>query len=403
MRKNLLYIVVAVIVLVLGIISYYNIRNRGKTFDPRITLRQADKIPYGTSVARQLLPKLFTKTNIYYTRTYANYWDSISTYDSAQAIFIVTTEFNADNEELSILNNFVKEGNYVFVVARSFSTDAQEFFRFNYSPTSFQQIQGNNDSLELRLENSVFGAQSSYVYPGSKYESIFTKVDTPYTTVLGRSDEGYPNFIQLRLGKGSFFIHTVPLAFSNYFILHKKNVAYYSQAVSVLPQQVNKIVWNEYYLSKKRSSNREPNWLGVLMRFPAFKWALITAILTGLLYILLGMRRRQRMIPAYAKPRNESLEFVKTMGRLYFEKKDHKNLARKMGAYFLDHVRLRYKIATHELDEDFVKRLQFKSGYSQSELQYLVGFINDLEQLPAVSENQLLNFQRQLELFYQNT
>jgi hypothetical protein len=402
MRKNLVYIIAAAAVLFLCIVSVINARNRPRQIDHRITLRQSDKIPYGTSAAKQLLPQLFSNARVFYNRDYATYWDSVSSYESNQAVIIMANALYADKDELERLLDFVKHGNYVFIIARSFSYDAQEFFGFSYAENTFDQLSGRQDSLRIRLEPSVFTTQSDFIYPGKKFESFFDKWDTAHTAILGRSSDGEPNFITMKAGAGSFFIHCAPLAFSNYFILHKNNVSYYNQAISVLPHQLDKIVWNEYYLTKKRGQ-KEPNWLGVLMRFPAFKWALLTAMLAGLLYILLGMRRRQRMIPVYTRPQNESLEFVKTMGRLYFENKDHKNLAKKMGAYFLDHVRVRYKLSTHLLDDEFIQKLQFKSGYPSDQVKYLVGFTRDLEGLPAVSEGQLLQFQKQLELFYQNT
>ena len=141
----------------------------------------------------------------------------------------------------------------------------------------------------------------------------------------------------------------------------------------------------------------------VLFRYPAFKWGLITAIaLLGLL-ALLGSRRRQRPIPTYTKPRNDSLDFVKTLGRLYFDRGDHHNLARKMSVYFLDHVRHTYKLSTQTLDGEFVSALHRKSGYGEKELGALVAFINYLGKQTKISEQQLAQFHRQLELFYQNT
>ena len=71
------------------------------------------------------------------------------------------------------------------------------------------------------------------------------------------------------------------------------------------------------------------------------------------------MRRKQRYIPVVAKPKNDSLDFVKTIGRLYYDKGDHKNLSRKMGAFFLEHVRSRYKLPTGTLNEEFINNSYF--------------------------------------------
>lgn len=91
------------------------------------------------------------------------------------------------------------------------------------------------------------------------------------------------------------------------------------------------------------------------------------------------------------------------MGRLYYDRRDHKNLARKMSVYFLEHVRSTYKLPTHTLDEPFIEALHYKSGYSREDLNEVVSFIQYLQNDGSVSEYQLINFHNQLGSFYQNT
>jgi len=119
-----------------------------------------------------------------------------------------------------------------------------------------------------------------------------------------------------------------------------------------------------------------------------------------LLYVLMEMRRKQRYIPVIKKPANDSLEFVKTIGRLYHDKGDHKNLCKKMSAYFLEHIRSRYKLPTSELDEAFQNNLHFKTGVEQEEINGIVSFIRHLDTLDTVSDKQLAWFHKQLETFY---
>ena len=136
------------------------------------------------------------------------------------------------------------------------------------------------------------------------------------------------------------------------------------------------------------------------MRYPGLKAALLTAIFTLLLFVLLGMRRRQRYIPVMTKPKNDSLDFVKTIGRLYYDRGDHKNLCRKMAAYFLEHVRNRYKLPTGTLDENFISQLRFKSGADEPEIRGIVSFIKYIDDAPAINNNDLTDFHKQLESFY---
>ena len=408
MKKTFPYIIGAV---VLGLLVLIMMASRGKPLrqrrmDERITLQRKDKIPYGTRVAQELLPSLFPHAAFPTDDRYPGSWDSIDTYQSNQAVILIADYFDADEEQLNRLGNFVSRGNTVFMIARNYSDAAARYFAL-----SFDTYLIASDSLRVKLEAPAFAVDSVFTYPGFRYagfihpfDSIKNKrgYDSIRTAIMGRDEFGHPNFVRMNKGSGSFFIHTAPLAFSNYFILHKNNVAYYQQALSVIPKNVKTVLWNEYFLIRY-NNEEEPNWLSTLFKYSAFKWGLLTALFTLALFMLLGMRRKQRMIPPYEKPKNESLDFVKTLGRLYYDKRDHKNLAMKMGAYFLEHVRSTYKMATHTLDSEFVKSLHVKSGYPEPEIKKIVSAIQSLNEWPNVNEKWLADFHKQLELFYQNT
>ncbi len=404
--KNLIpYILGGVLLLLLVMVLMANRGKPVRRMDERITLRQRDKIPYGTAVAKHLLPSLFPNAVVHADARYPGAWNGINAYEQNQAVILVADFFNADDDELQRLNEFVGKGNFVFIIARSFSDEASNFFNLNFSSYYNYYTGGDEDTLFVKLQQPGFLTDSLFTYPGKKYEGRIQKIQTVKTALLGQNEGGSANFVQLNKGTGRFFVHTSPLAFSNYFILHKQNAAYYQQALSVIPKDVKAVVWNEYFLEKRRSPSKKEdvNWLGTLFNYPAFKWGLLTAFFTLLLYVLLGMRRNQRMIPPHEKPTNDSLDFVKTLGRLYYDRRDHKNLAGKMGAYFLEHVRSTYKITTHTLDDDFIQSLHVKSGYPQPEIKKIVTEIEQFSEWPNISEERLADFHKSLELFYQNT
>lgn len=405
MKKLWPYIIIFGVLALIFIIIVGANRKLPRRMDERISLREKDKIPYGTAAARSLISSLFPRATVTSDSKNPGYWKDVSVYSDKQAVILMSGYFNADEYEIKKIIEFVENGNYVFIIGRGFSTDAQTAFNFTYGQDNFSAIYNVvEDSLKVKLEKPSFASDSLYVYPGAKFESWFETFDTSHALVLGRN-ESQPNFIRMDIGEGAVFIHSAPLAFSNYFILHKNNIRYFEQALSVIPRKVEKIVWNDYYLNKRVSNNRErsPNWLGVLIKIPAFRAGFFVLLLLLLLWVLLSTRRRQRMIPEHAKPRNESLDFVKTMGRLYYERRDHENLARKMGIYFLEHVRSTYKLPTHTLDESFIEALHFKSGFSKGDLNEIVSFVQYLQDNGSVNEDQLIHFHNQLESFYQNT
>lgn len=405
MKKLVPYFIVAGVLVLITLLVVLSNRKRTRKMDERITLKEKDKIPYGFAATKELSAALFPNTSFYSDENNPGYWDEISMTADKQAAIVVAGYFNADDEEISRLMRFVQNGNYVFVITQSFSEEAQSAFRFTFDQEGSFLFGGGGDSLKVRLMKPFFPSDSLYIYPGKKFGSWFESLDTLHTTVLGRNEKNQPNFLRFNYGDGAFFIHSAPLAFSNYFILHKNNIHYFEQAISVLPNDLNTIVWNEYYLINRRSKDdeREPNWLRVLLRYNEFRWGFGTLLFLLLLWILLNSRRKQRMIPAHPRPQNDSLDFVKTMGRLYYDRKDHQNLAKKMSMYFFDHVRSTYKLPTHTLDESFIEMLHYKSGYPAENLKEIIAFVQDVRNGGPVNEQQLNHFHNQLESFYQNT
>jgi hypothetical protein len=408
LKKYIPYILIFLLAIAVIFLLYTGNSKANRRMDERITLRKEDKIPYGTYAAYQNLKHIFPEAAIYTNRREPGYWDSLSNYNSGQAFIAVTDKFNATEDEMRRLVSFVEKGNDVFISTLTISDAVSNALgcSSNSFNLSFFSDEGKDDSLRVSLSDPPFGKENEYSYPGKKYSAYFDGIDSSTTEVIGADKDGRPNFIHLRAGKGNFYLQLEPFAFSNYFILHKNNIRYYENALSVIDPSVKKVVWDEYYRYKKGEKTEDKNWLTVLMNMQnsngqkPFKAALWILVLLLLVYVLMEMRRKQRPIPVINKPKNDSLDFVKTIGRLYYDKGDHKNLCRKMGAYFLEHVRNRYKLSTGTLDDEFVKNLQFKSGATEEEIKGIVSFIKYADEAYAINYKELTNFHKQLESFY---
>jgi hypothetical protein len=412
LRKTAPYIILFVIAAaIVGLLLTGN-NKREKKFNDRVTLRMRDKIPYGTRIAFESLKHIFPNASISTNKREPGYWDSLSTYGTKQALIIISPSFNADDFDLKKLIRFAEFGNDVFISTRNVSPYAEEIFSIKANPVGKillvdKDDEPHTDRLYLKLNDPPFSTPGEFSYDGKKFNARLAYYDTTITDVLGMDDFEGVNFVHFRAGEGNIYLHVAPLAFSNYFLLQDNNFKYYENALSVISPEVTKVVWDEYYLNKRGFLDQEqqgsPNWLGVLFRYEGLKWALLLAIFTLALYVLMEMRRRQRVIPVLGIPKNESLDFVKTIGRLYFEKGDHANLCYKMAAYFLEHVRIKYKLSTGMLDNEFVQKLQFKSGCSEKEIKDVVSFINNLRAGGRINEKQVADFHRKLETFYGKT
>ncbi len=410
MKRALPYILVAVLTIAVLFLYFTGRSGRKRQFDERVTLKRQDKIPYATFVAFRQLPQMFPDAQIRVNKKEPGFWDSVSVYDNRQAFICITDRFEADEAELNKLLDFARTGNDVFISARYISDAVDEFFGCGNN-SSIYAINTGEDEYEPRfsLNTPPFRDTVNFQYPGRSFYSYFSKVDESRTQVLGFDENGHPDFIRLQAGSGNFYLHLEPLVFSNYFLLHKNNIGYYEKVMSLIQPDVKSVIWDEYYLNKrmKDPSSRPKGWMSVLMNMKnaegerPFRAAFWLLILLLVLYVLMEMRRRQRIIPVVRKPSNDSLDFVKTIGRLYYDRSDHRNLCRKMSAYFLEYVRSNYKLPTGLLNEDFIRLLHFKSGVEEKEITEIVTFINQLDHGAAVNERQLASFHKRLESFYQ--
>jgi hypothetical protein len=337
-------------------------------------------------------------------------WPEITSWynndDTNQVLIIISPQLLADDSEMYNLVDFANRGNTIFISTRKLSVSAMDVLH-NKSSVSFDAID-LYDSLKLSLEKPSFNKKIFATYPGFRYDTYFYQVDSAITQVLSVDEQGDPNFIRLQTGRGNIYLHLAPLAFSNYFILHKDNYHYYEQALSVVSNDVEHIIWDEYYLNKKWFNHGEEDkdgegWLGELFKYPGLKAGLLTIGAACVLFMIVEGRRRQSIIPRIEPVKNESLDFIKTIGWLYYEQVDHKNLAKKMAQYFTDHIRNRYQLRTNSLDENFIQLLHQKADYPEASVRQLVAFINFLDEAPAISENQLVSFHKQLENFYKQT
>lgn len=413
MKKSTPYILIAVLIGALLFLFFSNSKKTQRKLDERVTLKRQDKIPYGTYAAFENLPYLFPQASIYTSRQEPGYWDSLSYFDTKQAFIVVTRRFDANEDEMDKLIAFAQKGNDVFVSAQYISASADRLLKCASSSYDFTYlgIEDLENGMRTSLSAPPYEKKSTYSYPGRAFNSYFTSIDSLTTDILGQDKTGRTIFVHLRTGKGNFYVHLEPLVFSNYFLLHKNNMDYYEKALSVIDPATKKIVWDEYYIRKPQSDRQQEKkgWFKVLMNMKnedgkkPFRAAFWLAIVLLLLYVLMEMRRRQRYIPLIKKPKNESLDFVKTIGRLYYDKGDHRNLCKKMSAYFLEHVRNKYKLATGNLDEEFIKILRYKSGAEEGEIRQIISFINHIDTASAISQNQLTGFYKQLETFYQKT
>lgn len=401
MKKGVLYILLSLFAIAV-ILLLVMIGKSSPRLDERITLRRTDKIPYGTFVAYNSLPMFFDHVLVAPIKKQPSDWYNPDSVLKGGTLFMaITPRFDPDESELRYLQSFVENGNDVFISTFYFGEQAEKFFGFTFNGSYLP-----TDSASGKLEVPPFDTAKVYKPLGYSSNNAISNYNTTYTEILQRNALNEVNFVRIKSGNGYFYIHANPFLFTNYFLISENNRNYLQKVYGLLKQKekpVTNILYDEYFATRIKSNNKEEKDRSVfrgLLGVEAFRWAFWSAILLTLLYVVIYAKRSQRVIPILEKPKNDSLEFAKIIGRLYFEKRDHHNLALKMCTYFLDFVRNRYLIKTTILDEDFIKKLSAKSGYPEIKVTELVDSIRQIQQTSSLNETDLGILYHQFQNFY---
>ncbi|GGA87974.1 DUF4350 domain-containing protein [Puia dinghuensis] len=371
-----------------------------KKLNRRVSLRRNDRNPYGASIAYEGLTSMFPDADISVSSANPQ---ALSGGEGKKALICIGTRVEATASEVATLMNFVSDGNLVFISAMGMSDTllhalgirTSYAFRFRMARTD------DMDSLTVGVYSPVNTGYTTFTYPGDGYASYITTLDSQYTSILGRDGSGHPNFVRITYkGGGAIYLHFAPLAFSNFFLLHKQNIGYYENALSYMSPSVKQVFWDDYF---RYDHGRSFSAFQYILGNVALRWGFWLLLLLFVLIYAFDSKRRQRMIPVINPLRNTSLDFVRTIGRLYFQRRDNRNLATKMAVHFMDQVRTRYHLPVPALDEELVKRLSYRTGYPKEQLQWLVDYMQQLPARGAIPDEELLHFHQQLEAFYKHT
>lgn len=374
------------------------------------TYKRDDKNPFGTYQAFNELLNLYSNVRVVYGEASTLESDSselIEDHDHSLYLIVANKLFFSE-EEADWLLNYIREGNELFISANEIDPRFLKLFECetNQKMAHLADRPGNMQNTSTSIyfgDNIPLLTYSYFYYPFNDYIKTYQKDNS---RILGVNDKSLPNFAILFAGKGRLYLHLAPRAFGNYFFLTGNNRDYIRHIYSYFKSNPSAVYWDEYY--KKMSQRYRPdsrdekefNTLRVVMQNPLLKWAFWIMAAGFFFFLLSNGKRHQKIIPVVKKPVNASVDFVETMGRLYYVNKDNKNIASKLITYFREFIRSRYFIRGTDSNEEFVHRLAAKRGIPIDQARELLNCIRQTEQQEVVSDHELLQLNVLLEKFY---
>jgi len=375
MDKNL-KISIAILVLVFGLILITD-KGQPKPIDWTPTYSVNDKIPFGLYVFDHEVNHFFKGQKITRISTETPYEFLDSQYDETKDVetykvkgtFISISEANTiDEQSMKEILYFVSHGNKAFLSMRAFPKVLLDSLKIELK-TDFIP----SDSVSVWMANKKVNTKK-YVFKAG-LSDYFSKIDTLNTTVLGYQtsvkNKRQINFIEVPYKNGYLYLHTQPVAFTNYNLLKKDHYQYAENVLSYFSKGA--VFWYNKGPKDERISGSP---LRYIMSQPALKSAWYLGLLGILIFMIFNAKRKQRIVPIVKPLQNLTVDFTKTIGNLYYQEGDHTNIIDKKIIYFLEKIRTDYLLDTTKLDDDFIKKLHYKTGKDEKDIQELVSLIN---------------------------
>ena len=383
------YLVLMGLILLAYIYAEYR---RPPRVDWSITLDRYDRIPYGTYILYESLEDLFdTRPEQPEGSIYERYNGRT---DTGEVSIIIAKSFNTSKVDEVELLRFLSLGNSMFLATEELSRTMADTLGLVIENFDIDNIM--SDTLGLQFEAPSLRRRGGYPMPAARVSAYLKAFDSSRTTVLGRNQHRRANFIRMRIGKGQLFLHCAPLAFTNVSMLAGENRRYISDALSYLPRNPERLLWDDFF-SSGRSGASTP--LRVILTRPALRAGYYTALAAIILLLLFRSKRRQRIIPVIAPLRNTTMDFVDTVTQLYINKSNHRDIALKMVNQFLEYVRTRFGLPTGMLDEDFTNRLAARSGMETGKVSVLIRRMQQVRSGQTITEPELLGLDKAIDEF----
>lgn len=392
--KGLLWGLIGLIILVIVLDA-----TADKPVDWTPSYIHTDAKPLGSEVFYQGLQSVAQDLQLQGKSPFDVFQDSIKL---SGTYFFLNSYVNITNEESTQLLNWVKEGNTAFIASEGIPKPLLDSLgldvSFHVSTTEIEYKPSFNlVDKPLQL--------SSYKTSRKAFEYLyFSKIDSANTKALGlvrqsnsrkNKDRKHTNYITVDWGGGEFLFHLAPQVFSNYFMLDDENSDYTSRTLGYVDLGKS-IIWDSYYKAGKEQIS---NPLYYLLSNPYLKSAYYLVIITSLLFVIFGGKRKQRPIPILPPVENRSYEFAQTIAGMYLDQKDHKAIAQKQITSFLEHIRSTYNLPTHDINSEFLRDLALKTGKTYEDLETLFQYIERIDKAEAINEDDLKTLDKKLTTF----
>ncbi|MEZ4799974.1 MAG: hypothetical protein R2809_09430 [Flavobacteriales bacterium] len=275
------------------------------------------------------------------------------------------------------------------------------------------------------LENPSKKYKLSYLYEFDTIPHYWSAFDTDFfdrfadfnVKKLGKfatsiESDKYTNYVEIPMGEGFLYLHTTPLIFTNIQLLEEERMRFaeaHFQSISngnlYWAEENRRYIFEEGAHEKYKSKAGESS-LEFILSEPSLRKAYYLLLLTVILYLFFGAKRKQRIIPIQSSPKNTSIEYAGVVSQLFFEQSDHYKLIVLKMDLFKSHILEKYGLrvpANKSEWEKFSKVAAAKTGiHIQAYNDIFQAFIT-AEVNHFANAYDMVQFHKLLEIYYQQS
>ncbi len=350
------------------------------------------KIPYGSYIAYTEARKIFGDN---FKPVRVSPYLFFNKHPEAKGTYVIyNSHINLGKTALNTLLNWVKDGNNLIMSSENFE---QPLLDSLHLKEKFYIEKTLDNRLVFNLVNPVLKSRDSIIFDKKSIGTVLLPKDSlPVSGIklLGQfMSKGKPkaNFIQVSYGQGQILLHTMPYVFTNYFILKNNNIDYYNGVLSYI--NLKKPVYWDVQVQNGASSKGVFQYI---IQNPGFLWAYRLLFIGLLVYIIFEGKRKQRAIPVVVPPKNETLSFTKTIGDMYIENKEHRQIALMHIKHFMDYVRTQLHIDTRATLPELTSKIAQKTKTDKNQVINLFELIEYINNSTKISMQTVMDLNKKI-------
>ncbi len=379
MKINIRYIVFIVLLIILFVVldAYMP-----KSYNWTITYYHQDKNPFGAFVLDDVMKKSWDgKYNVSNKSLY--FIDSVQ----ADSWLILCDQFKTDKQEIKRFLTWISQGGNALIGAHSYDSLFSDTLQFEVRTFSFSlgvKSIWQNDSMGIHFNDPSLRPSTDYYLPRTMVNRHFANYDSSKTTIIASDDQNHPVAMAMSFGKGRIILTSVPLIFTNYALLKNHNDQVAAGILSYLHRGT--LERTEYY---QLGSMQSMSPFRYILSEPSLTWAFYLLFSVILLFFLFGAKRDQRIIPVIEPLQNTTVDFIKTVSRLYFHRGDHRDLAVKKILFFTENLKHNFYIRPDATLEEMAHKVAVKTGSNPYKIQKLFEKMHHISRANWISKTEL--------------